>query len=77
MIILKLVELLVKYSIYQTYKFRINRSNTSPLIGGVSLDITKNKEIEEEKAAKAAAAAPAAKGGAKAPAAAAKAPAKK
>ncbi|MCP3876692.1 MAG: PAS domain S-box protein, partial [Desulfobacteraceae bacterium] len=36
-------------SIYQTYKFRINRSDKSPLLGGVALDITKNIEAQEEK----------------------------
>jgi len=35
--------------IYQTYKFKINRSEKPPLLGGIALNITKNKEAEAEK----------------------------
>ncbi len=34
---------------YQTHKFRIDRDNKSPLIGGIALDITESNKAEKEK----------------------------
>lgn len=33
---------------YQTHKFRIQRKNQPPLLGGISLDITERKQMEEK-----------------------------
>lgn len=33
---------------YQTYKFRISRQGQSPLLGGIGLDITERKALEEK-----------------------------
>lgn len=34
--------------LYQTHKFRINRQNAAPLLGGISLDITERKRLEAQ-----------------------------
>ena len=34
--------------IYQTYKFRIDRQEAAPLLGGISLDVTERKRLEAQ-----------------------------
>ncbi|MCK4830395.1 PAS domain S-box protein, partial [bacterium] len=34
--------------IYETYKFKLNRQNKPPLLGGIALDITERKHAEEQ-----------------------------